>query len=120
SLADLAQKSLALVVVDGRPRFLAAAQPRQLLLELIGDQKPCHIPRVFVNTHLADDRNLAILTTGKDRRHAVIILLADRIEFMIVASRAAERQPEKCRPGSIHRIGLPLGTKLIAEKCILS
>ena len=48
--------------------------------------------------------NLAFNTTGENRGHAVIIALADRIELVIVASRAADGEPRNAAPDRIDRV----------------
>src|SRR5689334_13601342 len=42
-----------------------------------------------------------MLCGGEEGLDAVVILLPDRIELVIVAARATERYPEKCRPDYI-------------------
>ncbi len=46
-------------------------------------------------------QTLAVADAGKHGRHAIIIALRQRIEFVIVAASAVERQPQR---GSRHQV----------------
>ena len=48
------------------------------------------------------------------RGHAVVVALADGIELVIVAARAADRQSEERGADGVHRVGLPFGAELVA------
>src|SRR5262245_22198227 len=104
-VANLAQEALPLVLLSRRIgaalnlRLLASVgacanagvETSHLSLELIGDQEPGDVPCVLINSHLADDGNLAILASGEQSAHAVVVALGDRVELMVVAARAADR-----------------------------
>ena len=53
-----------------------------------------------------------LLRGGEERLQPVVILLADRIELVIVAARATDRQPEEGRADDVR----PLGQHFVAAE----
>ena len=58
--------------------------------------------------------NLPLGAAGEKRRHTVIIALADRVELVIVATRACHGKTEKRRSHRINGVGLPFRAELVA------
>ena len=48
------------------------------------------------------DGSIAVLDTGEERLHRVVVALRDRIELVIVAAGTADREPEQRRTGSLN------------------
>ncbi len=49
--------------------------------------------------------DVVIVDAGKVRLNPVVVALAKRIEFVIVAARAAERDPQHCRAHHVRHLG---------------
>ena len=102
---------LLLLPAGASPALPRRPPPRHLLEYLrLGQQRK--VSGVGLNIEQTDQRNLALHAAGEQRRHAVIIALADRIELMIVAARAADRKSEKrrARPYRPHQPAIPRET----------
>ena len=64
--------------------------------------------------HRINDRILDLPAAREDCLHGVVVLLRDRIKFVIMAASTAERQPHKRRAGRIDPIRIRLVTDLLA------
>src|SRR5207248_632192 len=65
-------------------------------------------------------RDFALLATGENGHHAMVVALGNRIELVIMAAGAAKRDSEKRFARRIDRVREPLISQLLAiQRCLM-